>query len=146
MKAYLSLGSNISPRRDRLEKAVELIGKLPTTSVTGMSDLLETEAEGEWKDGQQKGKFLNCCVEITTAIPPQRLLEELKKIEKALGRHNEGKVFTPQGHRLYADRPVDIDILLYGRRKIKTENLEIPHPRMQERAFVMIPLKQIKTN
>lgn len=91
------------------------------------------------------GKFLNCCVRISTAIPPHRLLEALKEIERKLGRTNEGIRKNGKGHRIYSDRPIDIDILLYGKRRIDRPDLQVPHPRMYERDFVMRPLREIAT-
>lgn len=143
MKAYLGLGSNVGDRMEQLQRAIEQIDSLPATFVTRVSDTMETKAEGEW-DESSAADFLNCCIEIETALSPQRLLECLKAIERSGGRTKEGKRLDAEGQRIYSDRSIDIDILLYGRRKIKTETLEIPHPRMEERDFVMIPLKQIK--
>ena len=91
------------------------------------------------------GKFLNCCVRISTAIPPHRLLKALKEIERKLGRTNEGIRKNEKGHRIYSDRPIDIDILLYGKRRIDGPDLQVPHPRMYERDFVMRPLREIAT-
>lgn len=103
-----------------------------------------------WKDEANKrtntvkrGRFLNCCVRISTAIPPHRLLEALKGIERKLGRTNEGIRKNEQGQRIYSDRPIDIDILLYGKRRIDRPDLQVPHPRMYERDFVMRPLREI---
>lgn len=105
-----------------------------------------------WKDEVNKGtnavtcgKFLNCCVRISTAIPPHRLLKALKEIERKLGRTNEGIRKNGKGHRMYSDRPIDIDILLYGKRRIDRPDLQVPHPRMYERDFVMRPLREIAT-
>lgn len=105
-----------------------------------------------WKDEVNKrtnavkrGKFLNCCVRISTAIPPHRLLKALKEIERKLGRTNEGIRKNEKGHRIYSDRPIDIDILLYGKRRIDGPDLQVPHPRMYERDFVMRPLREIAT-
>lgn len=144
MKAYLGLGSNIGDRKTRLEKAIEAVDALPATYVTKVSGMIQTKACGKW-DSSSAGDFLNCCVEIETALEPERLLERLKEIERKQGRPGKDRSFDENGERIYSDRCIDIDILLYGRRKIKTEKLEIPHPRMRERDFVMIPLKQINS-
>lgn len=96
-------------------------------------------------DVVKAGKFLNCCVRISTAIPPHRLLEALKEIERKLGRTNEGIRKNGKGQRIYTDRPIDIDILLYGKRRIDRPDLQVPHPRMYERDFVMRPLREIAT-
>lgn len=148
MKVYLGIGSNQGDRKDNIQKALEAIDALPATTVEEVSSVIETEPEGKWKAGEEKGKFLNCCCRISTGLTPQRLLEELKGIERAMGRCDAdlasvGKACPWNSGREYSDRPIDIDILLYGRRKIKTDLLQIPHPRMQERDFVMIPLRQL---
>lgn len=160
---YLGIGSNQGDRRGNIQKALKAIDALPATLVEEVSSLIETKPEGKWKEGERKGMFLNCCCRISTGLTPGRLLEELKGIEKAMGRmvadpasegkacrrdsardfadrENNGRDYTD---REYSDRPIDIDILLYGRRKIKTDSLRIPHPRMQERDFVMIPLQEL---
>lgn len=156
MKVYLGIGSNQGDRRGNIQKALEAIDALPATLVEEVSSVIETKPEGKWKEGERKGMFLNCCCRISTGLTPGRLLEELKGIERAMGRRapaSEGKAcrrdsareHTDRGYagRKYTDRPIDIDILLYGRRKIKTDSLRIPHPRMQERDFVMIPLREL---
>lgn len=145
MKVFLGLGSNMGERRDNLQRAIEAIDNLPCTFVEAVSGIIETEAEGKWNQvsGEGPEKFLNCCVRIETTVSPERLLGMLKKIETDLGRLNGGIKRDDSGERIYSDRPIDIDILLYGRRRINTPALQIPHPRMQERDFVMIPLREI---
>lgn len=146
MKVFLGLGSNMGDRADNMRKAIAAVGELPCTIVEAVSGMIETEAEGEWDraaDGRKPGSFLNCCVRIETAVRPERLLAMVKKIEKDLGRDSERIRMNEKGERIYSDRPIDIDILLYGRRRINTPALQIPHPRMQERDFVMIPLGEI---
>lgn len=96
-------------------------------------------------DEALQGRFLNCCVKIRTAMTPHRLLEAVKEIERRLGRENEGIRKNEKGERIYSDRPIDIDILLYGKRHINEPDLQIPHPRMHEREFVMRPLREIAT-
>lgn len=137
-EVFLALGSNMGDRRANIEVALEQIGKLWGTRLEKVSDIIESKA-AEF-DG---GNFLNCCCRIVTTLEAERLLDEVKGIERQLGRENEGVKKDPQGRRIYSDRPIDIDILLYGDRKIYTEKLQIPHPRMNEREFVMVPLKQI---
>lgn len=149
MKVYLGIGSNQGDREENIKKALEAIDALPATSVEEVSSVIETEPEGRWKEGEGKGMFLNCCCRISTGLTPGRLLEELKGIERALGRCCATDIAAGReacswnSARQYTDRPIDLDILLYGRRKIKTDSLQIPHPRMQERDFVMIPLQEL---
>jgi len=129
--AYLGLGSNLGDRRRNLEAALEALRAHPQITVSAVSAFLETDPVGG-PPGQ--GKFLNAAAEIETDLAPEALLEELKRIERALGR-------TP-GPR-WGPREIDLDILLYGKEVLETETLVIPHPRMRERRFVLAPLAEI---
>lgn len=135
---YLGLGSNEGDREAALQYGLQEISRLPETKLEKVSEIISTKAEGF-----EGADFLNCCCSITTALEPQRLLEELKGIERRAGRLNEGIRLDENGRRIYSDRALDIDILLYGDEKINTDTLQVPHPRMLERDFVMIPLRQI---
>jgi len=130
---YLSLGSNIGDREETLHKAIEMIGE-SVGKVTTVSSFLETEAVGFIS----ANKFINCVVCVMTELEPLELLHKTQEIERALGRTKK----SVDG--IYSDRTIDIDILLYGNVTIDTPELKIPHPRMQEREFVMIPLREIK--
>lgn len=152
-------------REDNLRRAIEAIGQLPCTSIEAVSSVIETEPLGEWERGNEAlneavigeqcdrgiqgvqggkgGKFLNCCIRIGTGIPPRRLLRMVKEIETAMGRTQRPIKKNEEGQRIYSDRPMDIDILLYGRRVVNEPDLQIPHPRMTERDFVMRPLREI---
>lgn len=143
--AYLGLGSNEGDRKGNISLSLEKIGSLPSTAVEAVSDMVESAPHGKWAT-EACGNFLNCCCRITTALPAVELLEELKCIERQLGRVNEGEKRDSLGRRLYFDRPIDIDILLYGDRSIDLPELKVPHPRMRERGFVMVPLRQILDN
>lgn len=148
MKAYLSLGSNKGGRMGKLQKAITAIAGLPHTCVEAISDVISTPARGCWAKAAQEtsaapADFLNCCCRIETSLEPEELLDALQKIEISLGRPEHEPVFASDGTRIYSDRTIDIDILLYGDLTISTERLQIPHPRMQERDFVMGPLNQI---
>ncbi len=127
---YLSIGSNLGERKLYLQKAIfciqEQLGK-----VVKISSVYDTPA---W--GFQSGNFLNACLELETTLPPETLLEELLKIEKELGRERSSE----EG---YKSRTVDIDILYYGKQIINNKNLTIPHPKMQERRFVLTPLSDV---
>ena len=128
---YLGLGSNLGDRRRNLEAALDALRAHPQIAVSAVSAFLETDPVGG-PPGQ--GKFLNAAAEIETDLAPEALLEELKRVERALGR-------TP-GPR-WGPREVDLDILLYGEEILETEALVIPHPRMRERRFVLAPLAEI---
>jgi len=129
--AYLGLGSNLGDRRRNLEAALEALRAHPQIAVTAVSSFLETDPVGG-PPGQ--GKFLNAAAGIETDLAPETLLEELKRIERAIGR-------TP-GPR-WGPREIDLDILLYGDTVLETADLVIPHPRMRERRFVLEPLSEI---
>ncbi|HET7153184.1 MAG TPA: 2-amino-4-hydroxy-6-hydroxymethyldihydropteridine diphosphokinase, partial [Candidatus Kapabacteria bacterium] len=100
---------------------------------TACSSVYRTEPVG-YKD---QPDFLNCVVEISTQLPPDELMAAVKDIEQTLGRKKR-----EQWH----EREIDIDILLYGNTIAKTERYEIPHPRMHERKFVLVPLAEISQN
>jgi len=129
---YLSLGSNLGDREDNLHRAIEMISKR-VGKVTTVSSFLESEAVGF----VSANKFINCAICVLTALTPFELLHTTQDIERALGRKKKSV------NGIYSDRTIDIDILLYGDTKIDTDELKIPHPRMQERDFVLIPLKEI---
>ena len=127
---YLGLGSNIDPRKSYLKKAVYEINRLSQTKVSKKSSIYETKAV----DYTDQDDFLNAVIKIESSLSPEVLLKKLLKIEKKLGRVRTKK---------WGPRTIDIDILLYGDREYKSEDLKIPHPRMTERAFVLIPLAEI---
>jgi 2-amino-4-hydroxy-6-hydroxymethyldihydropteridine diphosphokinase len=124
----LSLGSNIGDRLANIRRAVDLLGN--SERVTAKSDVYETPP---WGVATQP-RFLNCCVTLETDKPPPELLRRVKDIERELGRAARGK---------WEAREIDIDILTYGDEKIVSAELTIPHPLMSERAFVLVPLRDI---
>ena len=129
-KSYLGLGSNIGDRLAHLRRAIGSLEATAGVQVTKLSSVFETEPVGvtdqEW--------FLNAAVEIRTNLSAEVLLERTQAIERELGR-----VAT----RHWGPRLIDLDILLYGKACVKTAALEIPHPEIQHRAFVMIPLLEL---
>ena len=126
---YLSLGSNLGDRAANLESA---IGALPHAGVRVVrrSSLYETEPV----DFLAQPWFLNCVVEAETSLTPGQLLRALQGIESMLG----SRKLVPRGPRI-----IDLDILFYGTSKIRTEEMEIPHPRMASRRFVLAPLAEL---
>lgn len=130
--AYLSLGSNMGDRVANIASAVQELRKRGI-HVTRQSSLYETEPV-EFTD---QPWFLNSAIEVDTALPPQELMEAALQIEKAMGRERR----VPKG-----PRPIDIDILLYDNLVIHTPELEVPHPRMAGRLFVLAPLVEIAPN
>jgi 2-amino-4-hydroxy-6-hydroxymethyldihydropteridine diphosphokinase len=125
---YLGLGSNLGNREDSLKKALELISH--RLRLGKVSSIYDTEPLGETK----QPRFLNMVCEVSTTLPPAALLVMLKGFELKLGR-NPGRSGAP--------RPIDIDILFYGDQVVKSPDLIIPHPRLAERAFVLVPLAEI---
>lgn len=133
VQAYLGLGSNIGDRKQQLLKAIDLIGNIKGIKVTKQSSIYETAPIGY----TDQPNFLNLCLEIETELSPQQLLKHCLDIEQQLHRVREIR---------WGPRTLDIDILLYSDNIIETDNLSIPHPRMKERAFVLIPLNDIASD
>jgi 2-amino-4-hydroxy-6-hydroxymethyldihydropteridine diphosphokinase len=143
---YLSLGSNMGDRETNIETAVSLLNIELKTPYKAISSLLETEPWGFESDQ----KFLNAAVHYELRLKkgynPEAeglmILEICKDIERRLGRTG-GPEYSAEGERIYHNRPIDIDILLFGDHKIDCPELTVPHKLMYERDFVMVPLKQI---
>lgn len=126
---YLSLGSNISDREDNLRAAIDA---LPPAGI--QVKLVSSIYETEPVDFLDQPWFLNCVVEAETELQPHALLQSLRAIESHLGSQKE---FAK------GPRKLDLDILLYNSQTIATPNLQIPHPRMLQRRFVLTPLAEI---
>ncbi len=151
-QVYLSLGSNIGDRQQQLQKAIQLIGEKVGT-VTRQSSFMTTAPWGF----QSEHQFLNAVILCETVLTPREVLTQTQHIEKILGKQGRhatlrntskqertGESKTPSAV-IYKDRPIDIDILLYDDWTVDEPDLQIPHPLMTERDFVMIPLKEIIT-
>ena len=140
---YLGLGSNVGDRELALMRAMTALDQVFGTTPERISRIVETPA---W--GFEGPDFLNLCVlyripaEGTPEEQATALLRQIKAVERALGRKEE-LLFDADGHRIYQDRPIDIDILLFGKEQIHTEELIVPHPLIAERDFVKKPLKEI---
>lgn len=132
-KVYLGLGSNLGDCRKNLERAICLIGDR-VGQVTRQSSFIETEPWGF----QSQNKFTNAVILCETTKTPREVLLLTQQIERDMGRRKK----SVSGG--YADRPIDIDILLYDDLTIDEPDLKIPHPLMHERDFVMIPLDEIR--
>jgi 2-amino-4-hydroxy-6-hydroxymethyldihydropteridine diphosphokinase len=145
---YLSLGSNQGDRRKNIDDAISLLNIELGTPYKRISSLLETKPWGF--DSEEM--FLNAAVMYELDLPkgynPEAegllILEICKSIERRLGRKGDPQ-YDESGDRIYTDRPIDIDILLFGDNKIDCEELTVPHKLMWEREFVMVPLKEIAT-
>lgn len=126
---YLSLGSNLGDRAAHIARGVTALDAAGVR-VLRQSSLYSTEPVG----GRTQSWFLNCVVQAETSLMPRQLLRALQEIERALGR----KRIVLRG-----PRTIDIDLLLYGASVIHSAELEVPHPRMAERRFVLVPLAEI---
>ena len=129
-KVFIGIGTNIGDRKDNLNRTVKLLGENGKTLIKRVSSIYETAPVGYL----DQAAFLNIVVEIETVLDPFELMEFTASIEKVMGRERLIK---------WGPRIIDLDILLYENEVIKTENLIIPHPRIGERAFVLIPLMEI---
>ncbi|MBX3163404.1 MAG: 2-amino-4-hydroxy-6-hydroxymethyldihydropteridine diphosphokinase [Bacteroidetes bacterium] len=127
---FLGLGGNTGNRLENLKRAVNALQK-SCGRVLKQSSVYETEA---WGFVSHKN-YLNQVVSLETALSPQQLLKEILNIESELGR--------TRSENRYSDRSLDIDILLFNGEIISAENLEIPHPRLHERRFVLVPLNDV---
>ncbi len=128
-KVYLSLGSNVGDRAKNIAHAIEVLAERGV-SVTRRSGLYSTEPV----DIRTQGWFLNCVAEVETDLMPRQLLRTLQAVERSLGRRR----IVTRGPRI-----IDIDILLYGSSVVHSLDLELPHPRMSARRFVLVPLCEI---
>ena len=153
---YLSLGSNLGDREANIREALRLLDESFGVGYESLSDLIETES---W--GFEADKFINCAVlyklprtRQSTEDQALDILKTVKAVERRLGR-DEVLEFAPDGSRIYHSRPIDIDILFFGPHRILIDSLssdaavpvlQIPHPLIAERDFVMIPLAQIAKN
>lgn len=126
---YLSLGSNLGDRAANLDRATEALSAIGVR-VLRRSSIYETEPV----DFLAQPWFLNCVVEAETSLMPQQLLIELQAIERKLG----GQRTVPRGPRI-----IDLDVLFYGSAVIHAAGMEIPHPRLTERRFVLVPLVEL---
>ncbi len=129
--AYLGLGTNLGPRLDNLREAWDLL-PLPDGRLSHVrsSPIYET---APWGVASQPD-FLNCVLEITTSLTPAELLDWVKEIEATMGRE-----WSPR----FGPRNIDIDILFYSGDVVDEPNLQIPHPRLHQRAFVLIPMADL---
>jgi 2-amino-4-hydroxy-6-hydroxymethyldihydropteridine diphosphokinase len=129
-RIFLGIGSNLGNREENLLAALKRIGELPETSVERTSRFHETDPWG-WED---QPAFLNAVVEIRSGLGPEALLGAVKRIERELGREPSFK---------WGPRLIDIDLLVYGDRRLSCKNLTLPHPHILARPFVVEPLREI---
>ena len=129
--AYLSFGSNIAPRFEILQCAIEALHLLPDSGVELLSSIYETEAVSPYSQAD----YLNCVAHIKTELTPEALLTSCREIEFSNGR--------PVSRNKSAPRTLDVDIIFYGDRIINSGKLIVPHARYADRRFVLEPLAEI---
>lgn len=131
--AFLSLGSNMDDRLSYLKGAIDELHKDEHISIREISSIYETDPVGY----TNQGNFLNIVAKLETDYEADQLLRKCLQIELQLGRERKIR---------WGPRTIDLDILLYNQDNIETDDLSVPHPRMQERAFVIIPLLELEPN
>lgn len=131
-RAFVGLGSNLGDREALLRRALAAIADLPRTDVRAVSSFRDTEPVGIL----DQPRFLNAAAELETSLEPSELLAGLLEIEQRLGRDRSS---VPSG----GPRTVDLDLLLYDGARISAPGLEVPHPRLAERRFVLEPLAEL---
>ena len=129
VETYIGIGSNLGDRRDFCARALGLLGMLPQSRLVGFSSAYETEPVGD-----VGGPFLNLVARVDTDLQAWRLLLLLRETERGLGRDLD----RPSG-----PRTMDLDLLFYGDQVIRDNGLEVPHPRLHERRFMLEPLAQL---
>ncbi|HKU47109.1 MAG TPA: 2-amino-4-hydroxy-6-hydroxymethyldihydropteridine diphosphokinase [Burkholderiales bacterium] len=128
--AYVGIGSNLDDPRAHVTQAFDELDRLPHTRVVKKSSLYRSAPLGY----ADQPDFINAVAQLETGLPAERLLAELQEVE---ARHGRARSFPN------APRTLDLDLLLYGTAKLNTKTLQVPHPRMHERAFVLKPLLEI---
>ena len=126
MCAYVGLGSNLGDRAAYLLLGLSALSRLPETRLLRLSPIYETDPVGP-----PQPPYLNMVAELETELSPKGLLAEMLRIEKALGRERRER---------WGPRTLDLDLLLYGDLVLEEAGLSVPHPRLHERAFVLVPL------
>jgi 2-amino-4-hydroxy-6-hydroxymethyldihydropteridine diphosphokinase len=129
---FIGLGSNLGDRERFLSQALNKLRKIDGLEITAMSAIYDSPAQGMPVDTPP---FLNQVVRGECACSPEELLDKIEHIETDLGRTGKGELQA---------RTIDLDILMFGAKRIETDRLEVPHPRMLKRAFVLVPLLEIE--
>ena len=128
--AFVGLGANLGEPESQVRQAFQSLDAIPHTRVVKRSSLYRSEPQGH----AEQPRFVNAVAQLETGLPAERLLAELHALEARQGRSRS----FPN-----APRTLDLDLLLFGKAVIDTEKLKLPHPRMHERAFVLLPLVEI---
>jgi 2-amino-4-hydroxy-6-hydroxymethyldihydropteridine diphosphokinase len=129
-RAYLGIGSNLGDRLANLQRAVDGLARVPGVSAAVVSPVYETEPIG----GPEQPEYLNAVVAVDTTLTPRALLDLARELEDAAGRVRVER---------WGPRTLDVDVLLVGDETVDEPDLQVPHPRMHERGFVMAPLADL---
>lgn len=136
-RVFIAIGSNLGDRGANYREAIERIAELPETRLVRQSSIYETEPVGE-----VKGIFLNGVVEVETELAPEVLMRKLLAIERVMGRKRvKGRKLTARTK--YRPRIIDLDLLFFDKEAIDTKTLQVPHPRLHERRFVLAPMAEL---
>jgi 2-amino-4-hydroxy-6-hydroxymethyldihydropteridine diphosphokinase len=130
VRAFLALGSNLGDRLANLQRAVDLLGRRPRLAIVKSSRVFQTEPVG----GPPQPDYLNAVVEARTTFSPRELLDACLAVEQDMGRKRKER---------WGPRVIDVDVLTYSQEEVNEPGLQIPHPRMHERGFVLIPLLEL---
>jgi 2-amino-4-hydroxy-6-hydroxymethyldihydropteridine diphosphokinase len=130
-RAYVGLGANLGRREETLRRAIELLGDADAVDVVAVSRFRETDPVGVL----DQPRFVNGAVALETTLSPRDLLETLLRVERDLGRVRDGTRWGP--------RTIDLDLLVYGDQVLDEPGLQVPHPRLAERRFVLEPLAEL---
>jgi len=131
-RAWIGLGSNLGERERQLANAVRALARTPGVELVATSRLYETDPVGP----PPQGRYLNAAAELAVTHSPRELLALLLALEQRAGRVREG---APR----WSARVLDLDLLLFGELCLEEPDLQVPHPRLHERSFVLIPLREI---
>jgi 2-amino-4-hydroxy-6-hydroxymethyldihydropteridine diphosphokinase len=134
IRVYVGIGSNLNDPVAQVKEAIEELEVLPDTIMEACSSLYSCKPMGP----QDQPDYVNAVVALDTLLSPADLLQRLQRIEELQGRERDAEQWGP--------RILDLDLLMYGKKVIDTDELKVPHPGMHERDFVIIPLAEIAGN
>ena len=130
MKTYIGLGSNLGEREAQIRLALDDLARLPASRLVRASSLYDSEPVGD----VEQPNFLNAVAELETELTARQLLWNLLLIERRLGRTRTAR---------WGPRTIDLDLLLYGQMVVDEEDLQVPHPELTRRSFVLVPLVEL---
>ena len=138
--AYLGIGTNKGNRETNISNTLKLLSEIKEIKILKVSKLLKNPPQ----EGIRNGYFLNGAIKVLTSLTPLELLKVCKRIERKLGRERtSSQAGEPANRRKKSSRVIDLDILFYGNEVIHTKKLIVPHPMIEKRYFVLIPLMEI---